>query len=150
MAASHPVDREPTDLPDLNVWLALAWTEHPHHSRALHYWRHQAALQIRFCSVTALGLIRLLSQEKAMGEARHTPAEASGVLQGFLRQPGVRFIVGEPESWDVLHALLQDGSVSAQHSTDAHLAAVAITSEVRLVSFDQGFRRFEALRWLQL
>jgi hypothetical protein len=26
------------DLPDLNVWLALACPDHSHHHQALHYW----------------------------------------------------------------------------------------------------------------
>jgi predicted nucleic acid-binding protein len=49
------------DLPDLNVWLALAWPGHPHHSRAAAYWEQMASSQVLFCTVTVLGLLRLLS-----------------------------------------------------------------------------------------
>lgn len=52
------------DLPDLNVWLALAWPDHSHHHQALHYWEQQAAEQVLFCTVTALGLVRLVCQPK--------------------------------------------------------------------------------------
>ena len=52
------------DLPDLNVWLALAWPDHSHHHQALHYWEQQAAEQVLFCTVTALGLVRLVGQQK--------------------------------------------------------------------------------------
>ncbi|WP_315859046.1 hypothetical protein [Cyanobium sp. T1G-Tous] len=31
------------DLPDLNVWLALACPDHSHHRQALHYWEQQAS-----------------------------------------------------------------------------------------------------------
>jgi len=48
------------DLPDLNVWLALACPDHSHHHQALHYWEQQAAEQVLFCTVTALGLVRLV------------------------------------------------------------------------------------------
>ena len=52
------------DLPDLNVWLALAWPDHSHHHQALHYWEQQEAEQVLFCTVTALGLVRLVCQPK--------------------------------------------------------------------------------------
>ena len=45
------------DLPDLNVWLALACPDHSHHRQALHYWEQQAAGQVLFCAVTALALL---------------------------------------------------------------------------------------------
>ncbi len=45
------------DLPDLNVWLALATPDHFHHQQALDYWEQQAAEQVHFCAVRALGLV---------------------------------------------------------------------------------------------
>ena len=54
------------DLPDLNVWLALASPAHQHHSSAVSYWEEQAAQQVLFCTVTALGLVRLVMQPKVM------------------------------------------------------------------------------------
>ena len=64
------------NLPDLNVWLALAWPAHSHHQQAVHYWEHQAADQVLFCTVTALGLIRLVFQPKLMGTTVRNAAEA--------------------------------------------------------------------------
>lgn len=54
------------DLPDLNVRLALACPDHGHHREAVHYWEQQAAEQMLFCTVTALGLVRLVCQPKRM------------------------------------------------------------------------------------
>jgi len=61
------------DLPDLNVWLALACPDHSHHHQAVHYWEHQAAGQVLFCTVTAMGLVRLVCQPKLMGAADVDP-----------------------------------------------------------------------------
>ncbi|MCP9810041.1 VapC toxin family PIN domain ribonuclease [Cyanobium sp. HWJ4-Hawea] len=108
------------DLPDLNVWLALAAAQHPHHAQALHYWEKHASSQVLFCTVTALGLTRLLSQPKLMGEAVMNSAEASALLLAFCKQPGVR------------------------------MATLTIANGWRLVSFDRDFKRFENLNWLQL
>ncbi len=68
------------DLPDLNVWLALATPDHFHHQQALDYWEQQAAEQVHFCTVTALGQVRLLSQPKLMGPAVKNTHEASAIL----------------------------------------------------------------------
>ena len=78
------------DLPDLNVWLALIWPEHIHHQLAVQCWEQQAAPQVLFCTVTALGLVRLVCQPKLMGTAVRSAAEASALLEALCRQPGVQ------------------------------------------------------------
>ena len=77
------------DLPDLNVWLALVWPEHSHHQHAVHYWEVQASDRVLFSTVTALGLVRLVSQPKLMGPAVSNAAEASALLEALCQQPGV-------------------------------------------------------------
>lgn len=77
--------RSSADLPDLNVWLALAWPAHSHHQHAIHYWEQQAADQVLFCTVTALGLIRLVCQLKLMGTAVRNAAEASALLKALCQ-----------------------------------------------------------------
>ena len=72
------------DLLDLNVWLALASPTHQHHSIAVRYWEEQAAQQVLFWTVTALGLVRLVMQPKVMGDAALTAAEASALLVKFV------------------------------------------------------------------
>ena len=77
------------DLPDLNVWLALASPTHQYNSSAVQYWEEQASQQVLFCTVTALGLVRLVMQPKLMGDAVLTAAEASALLETFVQQTGV-------------------------------------------------------------
>ena len=139
-----------TDLPDLNVWLALTWPDHRHHQQAVHYWEQQAADQVLFCTVTALGLVRLVCQPKLMGTAVRNAAEASALLDALCQQPGVRLAEPEHNGWEVFHQLLRSGEIPARLSTDAHLAALAIANGWRLVSFDRDFERFEGLGRLSL
>ncbi|MFM8278129.1 MAG: hypothetical protein ACKN89_14310 [Cyanobium sp.] len=80
------------DLPDLNVWLALIWPDHSHHHQAIHYREQQAADQVLFCTVTALGLVRLVCQPKLMGTAVSNAPEASALLHALCQQPGVRLM----------------------------------------------------------
>lgn len=138
------------DLPDLNVWLALAWPDHSHHHQALHYWEQQAAEQVLFCTVTALGLVRLVCQPKLMGAAVKTAAEASALLAAFCQQPGVSMGSAEHAGWEVFHQLLNSGELPPRLCTDAYLAALAIANGWRLVSFDRDFERFGGLERLAL
>ena len=141
---------DPADLPDLNVWLALAATQHPHHAQALTYWEQQASGRVLFCTVTALGLVRLLSQPKLMGASVLGSAEASDLLQTFRRQPGVAMAAPEHDGWDLFHTLLSSAELPARLQTDAYLAALVIANGWRLVSFDRDFERFKGLNWLAL
>jgi uncharacterized protein len=138
------------DLPDLNVWLALACPDHSHHRQAVRYWEQQAAEQVLFCTVTALGLVRLVCQPKLMGAAVKTAGEASALLEAFCMQPGVSMASAEPHGWDVFHQLLRSGELPARLCTDAYLAALAMANGWRLVSFDRDFERFEGLERLAL
>lgn len=83
---------DPADLPDLNVWLALAATDHPHHRQALHYWEQQASPEVLFCTVTALGLIRLVSQPKLMGAAVPARLHTDAYLAALAIANGWRLV----------------------------------------------------------
>ena len=138
------------DLPDLNVWLALASPTHQHHSSAVRYWEKQSSQHVLFCTVTAPGLVHLVVQPKVMGDAVLTPAQASALLDQFVQQPGVSYAQPSSEGWDVFHALMRQAELSPRLCTDAHLAALAITNQWRLVSFDRDFQSFPGLNLLQL
>lgn len=51
------------------------------------------------------------------------------------------------EHWRVLRSLLDEAGASANLTTDAHLAALAIRHGAVLVSCDNDFARFRGLRW---
>ena len=140
----------PADLPDLNVWLALVCPDHSHHAQALRYWDQHAADQVLFCTVTALGLVRLVCQPRLMGAAVRTAAEASALLEDLCRQPGVALAEPEHDGWEVFHQMLRDAEIPPRLCTDAHLAALGIANGWRLVSFDRDFERFAGLQRLPL
>ena len=112
--------------------------------------RTQPSQKVLFCTVTALGLVRLVCQPKLMGAAVKTAGEASALLEAFCMQPGVSMAMAEQGGWDVFHQLLRSGELPARLCTDAYLAAVAIANGWRLVSFDRDFERFQGLARLAL
>ena len=103
-----------------------------------------------FCTVTALGLVRLVCQPKVMGAAIKTAKEASALLEACCQQPGVSMASAEPQGLDLFHQLLRSGEVPARLCTDDYLAAIAMANGWRLVSFDRDFDRFEDLARLTL
>ena len=137
------------DLPDVNVWLALAVQEHPHHGQALAYWQHQAASRVWFCRVTMLGLVRLLTQPKLMGPGALDPAAALSAYDRFAALPEVGLHVDPPACDTDLRRLLQP-ALPRRLMTDAYLAAFASSGRLRLVTFDRDFSPFDGLHRLQL
>lgn len=138
------------DLPDLNVWLALADADHQHHVRARQYWETEAAPELAFCRVSMLGFLRLLTHPKVMRGAPFTPAEAWQGYRAFRMLPEVTFLP-ENSRMEPQFAAWSDTPTFTPHRwTDAWLAAQAVTTGSRLVSFDSDFRGFQGLSWLHL
>lgn len=138
-----------TDLPDINVWLALVDKRHAHHQAASRYWETQAAEKLAFCSVTALGFLRLSTHARALANPLSTQ-EAWTIYRQFLAIPILRFLA-EPAGLDKhFHALTSTPAFPHHLWTDAYLAAFCLAGNYRLVSFDGDFQRFPALNFLQL
>lgn len=141
------------DLPDINVWLALAVEEHPHHAIASQYWAQVqgAAGTLWFCRVTMLGLVRLLCQPKVVGEGALGLATAWALYQRFRAIASVR-LVGEPDDCDrhLAELVTAAAPLPPRLWTDAYLAALCQASGLRLVTFDADFRQFGLERCLVL
>lgn len=144
-----PVTAAAVDLPDVNVWLALSVSHHPHHGRALAYWAREAGPEVSFCRVTMLGLVRLLTQPRVMGEAALAPEAAVAVWARWRRLPEVSHRA-EPTACEVTFERLVSPGLPARLLTDAYLAAYALSGGMRLVSFDADFKRFTGLDLLLL
>lgn len=148
-ARAQPRQSEAGDLPDLNVWLALAVEEHPHHGAAQDYWLQEAAEHVWFCRVTMLGLVRLLAQPKLMGDAALSLRDAFDVYRRFAALPEVGLCT-EPADCEHLLSGLLEPATPARLWTDTYLAAFALAGRLRLVTFDKDFARFAGTSRLQL
>lgn len=138
------------DLPDLNVWLAFSLADHEHHSRAQRYWAQEASAEVAFCRLTALGLVRLLTQPAATGGQPFSVPEAWEAYASFRRLPEI-LLLHEPadcEAW--LETWARAGRFSPRLWSGAYLAAFCMSGNLRMVSFDHDLERFEGLRLLNL
>lgn len=138
------------DLLDADVWVPLSAADHVDHARARRYWEQEADETIVFCRITALALLRHLSNPRIMGPLVMDGRAAWEALGTWLAQPHVRMLA-EPADVD---EWLGDWSgkidVRGGAWTDAYLAAFAVAKGCRFVSFDGGFSRFRGLELLHL
>jgi predicted nucleic acid-binding protein len=70
-------------LPDINVWLAMAFRRHTNHPAAA-AWFQAAQGPCVFCRLTQAGFLRLASNPMAMGPAAVTMAEAWRAYDAFF------------------------------------------------------------------
>lgn len=141
---------DPVDLPDINVWLALAVADHAHHQRARSYWYEEAGDRLAFCRVTSLGLMRLATNATVMGGKPLTVPQAWQAYGAFRRLPEV-LLAGEPEGCEAwLERWALGERPTPRHWTDAYLASFARAGGLRLVTFDGDFTRFDGLNLLRL
>jgi uncharacterized protein len=143
------------DLPDVNVWLALAVEEHPHHGLAKAYWNNLQSSPIAernlwFCRVTMLGLVRLLAQPKVMGQGVLTLAQAMVVYQNFRAIPGIGLLADADSTDQIFTRFVGDEQLPHRFCTDAYLAALSESSGARLVTFDDDFKRFDLTNYFRL
>jgi uncharacterized protein len=149
------------DLPDINIWLALAIEEHPHHALARAYWQQTqtdnastfattGAPFIWFCRTTMLGMVRLLCQPKAVGAGALGLNAAWHLYQQYRALPQIGLQADTADCESHLSTLLATEKLPSRLWTDAYLAALAQASGLRLVTFDHDFQRFKLNRCLIL
>jgi toxin-antitoxin system PIN domain toxin len=145
------VDAEAGDLPDINVWLALAAPSHPHHAQARAYWERADLPRLWFNRVTMLGLVRLLCEPKVMGAATLTLSRALRVYEYFEAVPEVGFAAEPVGCAQTFHAALgAEPGRSPRLLTDVYLACHARVAGMRLVTFDRDFERLNLCPVLRL
>ncbi len=132
---------------DLNAWLALFLEGHGQHAIARQWYDavNLAPADLNFCRVTEMGFLRLLTQPRVMeacGLDAFTNDEAVAFLSQIQRDEAIGF-VGEAHGTRALWlAMSRSGQASPKIWMDAYLAAHAITQDMELVTFDQGFRNY--------
>ena len=129
-------------LPDINVWLALAFDVHVHHKRALEWFDSLPPRSCGFCRLTKQGFLRLASNPAVLNESAVTLDHAWSCYDALLSDDRV-FVLAEPAgleaSW---RRLTQRRSYSHRVWSDAYLVAFAEKASLQVVTFDCGIRDY--------
>jgi uncharacterized protein len=128
--------------PDINVWLALAYSHHVHHVEAKRWYSSLADhAELVFCRHTQLGLLRLLTTAGAMGPDVQTQRQSWQIYDAFLDGGSVRFMEEpgaiEPRFRDLSKLM----SASPKDWADSYLAAFAAQGKLRLATFDRALHQ---------
>ena len=127
--------------PDLNVWLALSVAGHSHSTDA---WKWLTLVpgdsRLIFSRYTQVGLLRILTNQAAMGQKTVTLQKAWNVYERWLDDPRVQFYP-EPRGMD---AAFREATApfaakpASKWVGDCYLLAYARQSDASLVTFDKA------------
>lgn len=134
---------------DLNLLLYAVNADSPCHTAAKGWLEEalNAPDPVAIPWVVVLGFLRIATNPRIL-ERPLLPEQALAVVDAWLTCPGVRILEGGEGHWPVLKALISDSGTAGNLTTDAHLAALAITHGCRLCSTDRDFGRFAGLQWV--
>ena len=123
-------------LPDINVLLALAWSNHPHHDAAHHWFTHAAATGWATCLFTQTGFLRLSLNPQVVGVAIDCQA-AIHLLRSLVAHTAHHYVETAPaltvSSFDVLVPKI----VGYRQVSDATLLHLARVCGLKLTTFDR-------------
>ncbi len=132
-------------LPDVNVWLALIVEGHVHHEIARSRFHGNSENSVAMCHVIEMGVLRLLTNSKALGHGVRTITQAWFIRHALRADPRVTF-AHEPDGFEASwEQLMNRPGVGTASWTDAYLAAFAKEGRYILVTFDRGFEKWRDL-----
>ncbi len=133
-------------LPDINVWLGLTFSAHPHHSAAVAWFDGlDSGVTCGFCRMTQQGFLRLASNPKAFESDALSLPDAWNAFDTLMSDERVTFENEPPAVEAAWRQLTREESSSPKIWNDAFLAAFANTAALELVTFDRGFQRYPGL-----
>ncbi|MGA8350213.1 MAG: TA system VapC family ribonuclease toxin, partial [Isosphaeraceae bacterium] len=108
-------------LPDINLWLALAFDVHFHHLDAKRWFDGLPTGSFCFCRLTQQGFLRLASNPKVFNEDAVSLSEAWDLYDRILSDPRVAF-VHEPSDIEIhWRAFTRRSTFSPNLWSDAYL-----------------------------
>ena len=136
-----------TCIADANVLFPLLVQGHVAHEVAQSWWEEQLDGAVRTCLLTRLAVLRLLTNRVAMNGAPVTPDEALKAWRRLANDPRTVHIEVEPATHEARFVALVSGRESTPNLwTDAWLAALALSLDCEMTTFDRGFKSFRGLR----
>jgi toxin-antitoxin system PIN domain toxin len=128
--------------PDINVWVALTYERHVHHSVARKWFDGlETSARLFFCRFTQLGLLRLLCAEAVMGpDQAKSQKEAWSAYDAWLDDDRVDMLDEPAELETNFRALTRSPQPATKDWADSYLVAFALAARLTIVTFDSAMR----------
>ncbi len=121
---------------DINVLVALLWSNHEQHEAALAWFTKRRRGKWATCPMTQAGFVRVSSNPRVFPDAP-SPVKAVELLSANLRHPEHCFWKDEVP-FDEAVGCFGDRFTGHKQVSDAYLFGLAIHKGGRLVTFDSG------------
>lgn len=122
---------------DVNVLLALTWSNHQHHGLAADWFLKNHARGWATCAFTEAGFIRL-SCNPSFTPAPSIPLEAAEVLEDLRALKGHHYLAEAPSLTTSSGMRVLEQARSHRQVTDAYLVNTARHHRAMLITFDAG------------
>jgi len=126
-------------LVDVNVWLALVYDLHVHHDTVRQWFETLETGGALFCRTTQLGLLRLLTNPRVMGQDVLSQRAAWQVYDRTAQDARVAFLSEPARVEPEFRRLTQSSHPATNVWSDAYLAAVAATAGLSVATLDRAF-----------
>ena len=135
-------------LVDVNILLYAVNRDDPRHTKVLAWWETalQALEPVALSWGVVHGYLRLATHPRVFAKPQ-TKEEATARVTQWLAHPNIHLATETDDHWCVMRDLILDVGIVGNLVSDAHLAALAISRAMTLVSCDHDFARFRQLRW---
>lgn len=124
-------------LPDVNVLLALVWSNHPHHNAAHRWFVRNSTTGWATCLFTQTGFLRLSLNPQIVGVAIDCQA-AVHLPQSLVAHPHHQYVETAPALTATPFTELVPKVTGYRQVTDATLLHLARVHGMKLVTFDQA------------
>jgi len=133
-------------LPDINVWLALAFEVHFHHRTAKAWFGGTEPDSCAFCRLTQQGFLRLATNPAVFKDEAVTMDVAWSCYDKLLEDERVYFM-REPEGLEkAWRVSTRNRGYSHRVWNDAYLVAFAQTAKLEITTFDRGFKQYNTIK----
>jgi toxin-antitoxin system PIN domain toxin len=123
-------------LPAINVFLALTWSNHSHHSAAHRWFAHDAAAGWATCLFTQTGFLRLSLNPQVVGVSLNGQA-ALQLLHSLVAHPSHHYVETAPALTATSFAALVPKILGYRQVSDATLLHLARVGGLKLVTLDR-------------
>jgi uncharacterized protein len=127
---------------DANALIALGWPKHEHHQQIQDWFKGHAKKGWSTTPFTQAAFVRVLSQP-AFSNGAIGPREAAELLTRSTANRHHKFLAVDLQISEVI-GICTGGLMGHRQVTDGYLLALAIKTNVKLVTFDSGLKQLLA------
>ncbi len=134
---------------DTNVLLYSVNEDADHHTAARNWLANAlgGTETVGFDWVAILGFLRIASHPRVFPTPMRL-GPALDIVDRWLSAPAAEIVRPATSHSSQLRKLLEHLPMAGNIATDAHLAAICLSLDATMVSFDRDFGRFPGLRWM--